>query len=110
MHNPTDEDNLLMSPIIERNSALPTSKVEKYYTVSNGQDRLRIQEYIRATPCIARTTWKLGELDLPVPPAPAAREGAAVRLPTTSTGFWRWRPEPSTQKTISTVLVGRAAA
>ena len=79
MHNPTDEDNLLMSPIIERNSALPTSKVENYYTVSNGQDRLRIQVY-QGDAMYCRDNLKLGELDLPVPPAPAGKEGGAVRF------------------------------
>lgn len=109
VHNPSDEDNLLMSPIIERNSALPTSKVENYYTVSNGQDRLRIQVY-QGDAMYCKDNLKLGELDLPVPPAPAGKEGAAVRFTYDINGILEVEAKSlSTQKTISTVLVGRGS-
>ena len=106
VHNPADEDNLIMSPIIERNSALPTSKVEKYYTVSAGQTKLHIQIF-QGEAMYCADNRKLGELDLPVPPGPAGQEGAAVRFTYDINGILEVEAESlSTGKAISAVLVG----
>lgn len=106
VHNPADEENPVMSPIIERNSALPTSKVEHYYTVSNGQDQLRIQVH-QGEAMYCKDNLKLGELNLPVPPAPAGKEGAAIRFTYDINGILEVEAKSlSTQKTISTLLVG----
>lgn len=106
VHNPADEDNLIMSPIIERNSALPTSKVEKYYTVSPGQTKLHIQIF-QGEAMYCADNRKLGELDLPVPPGPAGQEGAAVRFTYDINGILEVEAESlSTGKAISAVLVG----
>ena len=109
VHNPADEDNLIMSPIIERNSSLPTSKVEKYYTVNAGQTRLKIQVF-QGEAMYCRDNKKLGELELPVPPGPAGKEGAAVRFTYDINGILEVEAQSlSTGKAISAVLVGRGA-
>ena len=109
VHNPADEDNLLMSPIIERNSALPTSKVETYYTVSDNQSQLRIQVF-QGEALSCRDNQKLGELNLPVPPAEAGKEGASVRFTYDINGILEVEATSlSTHKTISSVLVGKGS-
>ena len=109
IHNPADEENLLMSPIIERNSALPTSKVENYYTVSDNQAQLRIQVF-QGEAMYCKENQKLGELNLPVPPAPAGKEGAAVRFTYDIHGILEVEATSlSTGKAISTVLVGKGS-
>ena len=109
VYNPADEDNLLMSPIIERNSALPTSKVERYYTTSDGQTRLRIQVF-QGEEMYCRENQKLGELDLPVPAAPAGKEGADVRFTYDINGILEVEATSlTTGRTISTVLVGQGS-
>ena len=107
--NPADESNPVMSPIIERNSALPTSKVEKYYTVSPGQTHLRIQIY-QGEAMYCAENRKLGEVDLAVPPGPAGREGAAVRFTYEIHGILEVEAQSlSTGKAIRTVLVGQGS-
>ena len=106
VHNPADESNLIMSPIIERNSALPTSKVEHYYTVSPQQTRLHIQVF-QGEAMYCKDNQELGELDLPVPPGPAGQEGAAVRFTYDINGILEVEAASlSSGQVISTVLVG----
>lgn len=109
VHNPAEEENLLMSPIIERNSALPTSKVEHYYTVSDNQSQLRIQVF-QGEAMYCKENQKLGELNLMIPPAPAGKEGAAVRFTYDINGILEVEATSlSTNQTISTVLVGKGS-
>ena len=98
-----------MSPIIERNRALPTSKVEKYYTVSAGQTRLRIQVY-QGEAMYCADNRKLGELNLSVPAGPAGQEGAAVRFTYDINGILEVEAQSlTTGEAIRAVLVGQGS-
>ena len=77
--NRNDAARPLMSPIIERNSVLPTSKMGIYETVSDGQTRMVFQIYQGEERYCADNTL-LGKMTLEVPPAPAGRQSARVRF------------------------------
>lgn len=69
----------VMSPIIERNSALPVSRSRKYVTISDFQKILRFAIYQGEAP-VAEDNILLGEIEVPVPPALAEKEAAEVRF------------------------------
>ena len=79
IHNFANPAKLRMSPLIERNSVLPSSKVGQYYTVSDNQREIKIQVYQGEQPYCDENTL-LGTLDLRVPPAPAGQQGVQVRF------------------------------
>lgn len=109
VHDPNDSGDLLMSPVIERNSALPTSKVEKYYTVTNGQTLVEVQVY-QGESRHCNENLKLGELVLPLPAAPAGKEGCEVRFTYDINGILEIEASSlSTNEKISTVLVGEGS-
>ena len=67
------------SPIIERNSTLPTSRVEQYYTSALGQSHVKVQVY-QGEMMKASQNLFLGELDVPVPINHKEHEGLTVRF------------------------------
>ena len=67
------------SPIIERNSTLPTSRVEQYYTSELGQSHVKVQVY-QGEMLKASQNLFLGELDVPVPINHKEHEGLTVRF------------------------------
>ena len=67
------------SPIIERNSTLPTSRVEQYYTSELGQSHVKVQIY-QGEMMKASQNLFLGELDVPVPINHKEHEGLTVRF------------------------------
>lgn len=77
--NSGNPDRPLMSPVIERNSVLPSSKVRRYCTAWDGQTRLDIQVYQGEDPYIKDNT-ELGVVSIPVPAAPAGQEVVDVRF------------------------------
>lgn len=77
--NRNDAARPLMSPIIERNSVLPTSKMGGYATVSDGQTRMEFRIYQGEERYCEDNTF-LGKMTLEVPPAPAGRQTARVRF------------------------------
>lgn len=69
----------VMSPIIERNHALPASRSRQYVTISDFQKCLRFAVYQGEAP-VAADNILLGEIEVPVPPALAEQEAAEVRF------------------------------
>lgn len=67
------------SPIIERNSTLPTSRVEQYYTSELRQSHVKVQVY-QGEMMKASQNLFLGELDVPVPINHKEHEGLTVRF------------------------------
>ncbi len=78
-HNASEPGRYLMSPIIERNSVLPTSKMGVYYTVEDGQKGVEIQVYQGENRYCADNMC-LGRLNLSVPPAPRGQQSVKVRF------------------------------
>lgn len=74
--NPQD---LIMSPIIERNSPLPTSKNGYYVTTCNNQTEILIRVF-QGESMHCSQNLSLGELKLTVPPAPEGKEGVEIRF------------------------------
>ncbi|MDR1815077.1 MAG: molecular chaperone HscC [Clostridiales Family XIII bacterium] len=69
----------IYQPIIERNTVIPTSRVETFYTVHDNQKIVEVGVYQGES----RTTKDnvfLGSLEIPVPPAPAGKESVDVRF------------------------------
>ena len=73
------DTGLRMSPIIERNSALPCSRMETYYTVADNQKTLCVDVY-QGEERYCRENLLLGQLSVSVPPAPKGKESVEVRF------------------------------
>lgn len=78
-YNESEPGRDLMSPIIERNSVLPTSKMGVYYTVRDHQDKVDVQIYQGENRYCADNTL-LGKLLVSVPPAPRGRQSVRIRF------------------------------
>ena len=78
-YNESEPKRHLMSPIIERNSVLPTSKMGVYYTVRDGQDTVEIQVYQGENRYCADNTL-LGKLDISVSPGPRGSQSIQIRF------------------------------
>ncbi|MDR1796639.1 MAG: molecular chaperone HscC [Clostridiales Family XIII bacterium] len=69
----------IYSPIIERNTVIPVSRVETFCTVNDNQSMVDVEIY-QGESRHARDNVHLGSLEIPVPPAPAGRESVDVRF------------------------------
>ncbi|WEK46412.1 MAG: molecular chaperone HscC [Candidatus Andeanibacterium colombiense] len=56
----------IFSPIIERNTVIPASRVQRYFTMADNQDTLRLEVYQGEGRHVSDNVW-LGQLDIPVP-------------------------------------------
>ncbi len=77
--NYEDPSNSLFSPIIERNTTLPASRMRTYCTAHEGQTRMSIQVY-QGESIYCRENLKLGQVDIEVPRAATGQEAADVRF------------------------------
>ncbi|MGY0612119.1 MULTISPECIES: Hsp70 family protein [unclassified Luteimonas] len=57
----------LFSPIIDRNSTVPVSRVERYYPVRDGQREVQFTIYQGESPLVSGNV-RLGSITVPVPP------------------------------------------
>lgn len=69
----------VMSPIIERNTALPVSKSKLYVSIVDNQKYVEFDIYQGESP-LAIDNMLLGEIGMPIPPAPAGKEMVEVRF------------------------------
>jgi len=67
------------SPIIERNTPVPVSRVEHYQTVADGQKQILVDVRQGESP-VGSENLCLGKLEIPVQPAPAGQAGVEVRF------------------------------
>ncbi|AWB46317.1 molecular chaperone HscC [Paenibacillus sp. CAA11] len=67
------------SPIIERNSPIPISRVESYSTIHDQQEQIRVHIYQGESRKVEHNI-KLGEMLIPVSPAPAGEQSIDVRF------------------------------
>ncbi|HEX9059312.1 MAG TPA: molecular chaperone HscC, partial [Clostridia bacterium] len=65
-------------PIIERNTTIPYSKLQRLYTASDYQTQVRVGIYQGENRLVANNL-KLGEIFISVPPAPRGESGIDVR-------------------------------
>lgn len=65
-------------PIIERNTPIPVSKVERLYTIYDNQSELQV-EIFQGESRLVEGNLKLGELRAKVPKAPAGKQAIDVR-------------------------------
>ncbi|PFE03909.1 molecular chaperone HscC [Bacillus cereus] len=65
-------------PIIERNTPIPVSRVERLYTIMDKQQYILVDVYQGENRMVVNNL-KLGELKIKVPPAPAGKESIDVR-------------------------------
>ena len=77
--NHAEQNRDLMSPIIERNSVLPTSKEGIYYTTHDGQRTIEVKVYQGEQRYCLDNTY-LGCLEIAVPPAPRGQQSIRVRF------------------------------
>ena len=79
VYNEAETERDLMSPLIERNSVLPTSKEGVYYTVHDGQTKVELKVYQGENPYCEDNTL-LGKLSVSVPAAPRGQQSVRVRF------------------------------
>ncbi|MCI8303097.1 MAG: Hsp70 family protein [Lawsonibacter sp.] len=77
--NHAEQERDLMSPIIERNSVLPTSKEGVYCTAHDGQQSIDVKVY-QGEQRYCRDNTCLGQLEIAVPPAPRGQQSIRVRF------------------------------
>jgi molecular chaperone HscC len=71
--------NLVIVPIIERNSVVPISQSQSFYTIRNKQTQIHLDIY-QGENMRPIDNILLGDLNIDVPPAPAGDEGIDVRF------------------------------
>jgi molecular chaperone HscC len=69
----------LFSPIIERNTVIPASRVERYNPMSDFQKMLVLEVYQGESPEVAHNIF-LGKMELPLPPKRASENPVDVRF------------------------------
>ncbi|GHU50795.1 molecular chaperone HscC [Clostridia bacterium] len=65
-------------PIIERNTVIPTSRVERLYTVNDNQKMVNV-EILQGESRKSKDNIYLGEISIPMPPGAAGEEAVDVR-------------------------------
>lgn len=71
--NDDKDQNPHMSVMIERNSVLPVSRSDRFYTTRDNQEKIRV-DILQGEEYYARDNLKLGEVLLTVPPEPAGKQ------------------------------------
>lgn len=69
----------IMSPVIERNSTLPVSKSRQYCAATDFQKFVHFDIFQGEAP-LAADNILLGEIEIPIPPAPVGKEVVEVRF------------------------------
>ena len=77
--NEADPAHSYMSPVIERNTVLPCSRVRRYYTSSDGQREIRIS-ILQGEHTYAEDNLNLGEMRIAVPKKKKGEEAVDVRF------------------------------
>jgi molecular chaperone HscC len=78
--------NGIYSPIIERNTPVPASREQVYSTMQDNQRHIRFGIY-QGEARLVHDNVLLGEIDTPVPPAPAGEVTVIVRFTYDSSGL-----------------------
>jgi molecular chaperone HscC len=76
----------IFSPIIDRNTAIPVSRVSSYYTIADNQRRIEFGIYQGEARDVA-SNIKLGALSIPIPQRPAGQVVVDCRFSYDSSGL-----------------------
>ncbi|KXF83406.1 Hsp70 family protein [Enterovibrio coralii] len=100
----------VFSPIIERNTVIPTSRVERYYTTTDDQNKVRIAVY-QGERFWVRENIKISEFEIDVPESKAGDEAIDVRFSYDINGLLEVdvtvvSTQASTQKVIDRTPIG----
>ena len=71
------DDQLLFYPIIERNTVIPVSRTETFYTVEDNQKRITV-DVLQGESRFPKNNLLLGTVNVKVPPAPAGEEAICI--------------------------------
>ncbi|MCX7552850.1 Hsp70 family protein [Marinicella sp. S1101] len=77
--NSVYDQSLIFSPIIERNTVVPASRVQSYVTVQDNQTKLKMAIY-QGESRLVKNNIKLGEFEVKVPKAKAGEEMISLRI------------------------------
>lgn len=77
--NEADPEHSYMSPIVERNTVLPCSRVRRFYTSHDNQRKIDIQ-ILQGEHAYAEDNLVLGRMSIAVPPKKAGKESVDVRF------------------------------
>jgi len=100
----------LFSPIIERNTPIPASRVSYFRTLSDNQREVQFGIY-QGEAREVRNNVKLGQLTVPVPPRPAGQVGVECRFSYDSSGLLEVDVHvPETGMTRNLVIIDEADA
>lgn len=102
-YNEAEPNRDRMSPLIERNSVLPTSKEGIYYTIRDGQTKIDLKIYQGENPYCEDNTL-LRELQVSVPPAPRGQIPVRVRFTYDINGLLEVEAGSQSGKTARLVL------
>lgn len=95
-------------PIIERNTTIPTSRENYFFTTKDQQSEILVEIYQGESP-LSQDNMLLGSLNIDVPREPAGKESIAVRFSYDVNGLLEVDVTVvSTQKTKSIVIEGGA--
>ena len=76
-HNGFFEEAGHYQPIIERNTVIPVSRTQTFYTASDNQSQVRVQ-ILQGESRLAKNNLYLGEVCVPVPPGPRGEQSVDV--------------------------------
>lgn len=71
------DDQIVFCPIIERNTVIPVSRTERFYTVEDNQTSVSI-DILQGESRFVKSNLLLGTLNVKIPPAPAGEESILV--------------------------------
>ena len=71
------EESGYYQPIIERNTVIPVSRTETFYTASDNQTQIRV-DILQGESRLAKNNLYLGEVVVPVPAGPRGKESVRV--------------------------------
>ncbi len=84
VHGRFHED--IFAPIIERNTPVPVSRMDRFYTLGDNQKQVTLAIYQGEARDVKKNV-KLGELTVPVPPRPAGEVVVEVRFTYDTSGL-----------------------
>lgn len=97
------------SPIIERNTPVPVSRVESYNTIADNQTQILFDIRQGESP-VGSENMALGKLDIAVPPKPAGQVSVNVRISYDANGMLEVEVKDERQQLMASTIIQPAGA